>query len=62
MVFKEKVEKVLTVSEFSKNEISKILKVNLDDITVLGNSLGFDKNSYKEIETDSLTSDNKITS
>ena len=56
---REKVEKVLTVSEFSKNEISKILKVNLDDITVLGNSLGFDKNSYKEIETDSLTSDNK---
>ena len=59
---REKVEKVLTVSEFSKNEISKILKVNLDDITVLGNSLGFDKNSYKEIETDSLTSDNKNTS
>ena len=42
------VNKILTVSEFSKVEISKQLKIKLEDIFVLGNALGFNKNKYKK--------------
>ena len=39
---RKNINKVITVSEFSKKDISALLNIELKDIIVLGNALGFD--------------------
>ena len=52
---RKNINKVITVSEFSKKDISALLNIELKDIIVLGNALGFDSeknNTYGKNKID----------